>query len=116
MPLQIHKNMSVKATFTYISKPQATNTKEIQVTLIFKLYIFFIYIHTHIYGGAERERERERGGGGGERGREKKLGRLTETQRRKERWREEGIRPPDPERHSGPIGSQSLTQIRERPC
>ena len=58
-----------------------------------------------------RERERE-----GERGREKKLGRLTETQRRKERWREEGIRPPDPERHSGPIGSQSLTQIRERPC
>ena len=60
MPLQIHKNMSVKATFTYISKPQATNTKEIQVTLIFKLYIFFTYIHTHIYGGAERERERER--------------------------------------------------------
>ena len=64
-------------------------------------------------GGREREREREREG---ERGREKKLGRLTETQRRKERWREEGIRPPDPERHSGPIGSQSLTQIRERPC
>ena len=70
-------------------------------------------------GGRERERERERERGRereGERGREKKLGRLTETQRRKERWREEGIRPPDPERHSGPIGSQSLTQIRERPC
>ena len=70
-------------------------------------------------GQRERERERERERGRereGERGREKKLGRLTETQRRKERWREEGIRPPDPERHSGPIGSQSLTQIRERPC